>query len=147
MNRLNYYFGFLIILSFSISHAQEVHRIKMLVDTKNAAPEKAIQWSASENTKILDSGEQGPFTIFAQVGDQIQWEVVSLTEPEVTIHLESLHYIKGPRIFSKNIIRGKPDTRATVIRGGTDYYNYQWQIRFGDRAEVYNILSRIRVGD
>lgn len=147
MRSLKFYFGFLIFFCFGVTIAQEVHMIKIRIDTKNASPENAIQWSTGENTKVLDSGESGPFTFFAQVGDHIQWDIVSLTEPDVPINITSLKYIRGPRIFSKNMINGTEGTQATVIRGGKEYYIYELNFQIGNLNKVHQITSRIRVGD
>lgn len=147
MRSLNARIGFLIFFCAGMAIAQEEHKISILIDTKNTTPENAIQWSTGANTKILDSGEQGPFTFFAQVGDHIQWEAMSLSEPEVPIDITNLQYVRGPRIFSKNLIKGNGNTQATVIRGGKDYYIYELTVKIGNAGAFYNITSRIRVGD
>lgn len=141
------FFGFMIFFCFGLVTAQEEHKISILIDTKNATPENAIQWSTGENTKVLDSGEQGPFTFFAQVGDHIYWDAMSLTEPGVPVDISSLRYVTGPRIFSNSLIKGNEETQATVIRGGKDYYIYELTIQIGNSGRVHKITSRIRVGD
>ncbi|QBA64154.1 hypothetical protein [Muriicola soli] len=147
MRSFKVYFGFLIFFYFGLVTAQEEHKISILIDTKNASPENTIQWSTGENTKVLDSGEEDPFTFFAQVGDHIRWDAMSLTEPDVPILITSLQYIRGPRIFSKNLLSGTADTEATVIRGGKEYYIYELKFRIGKAGRVHQITSRIRVGD
>ncbi|MEY8021816.1 hypothetical protein AB8P51_13350 [Muriicola sp. SD30] len=147
MRSFNAHIGFLMFFCVSMTIAQEVHKIKIQIDTKNASPENAIHWSTSENTRVLDSGEFGPFTFFAQVGDHIQWDIMSLTEPDVPISITSLEYIRGPRIFSKNLIQGTEGTQATVIRGGKEYYVYELNFRIGNLSKVHQITSRIRIGD
>jgi len=147
MNCFNVLLAFLFVLCIYTGTAQEVHRIKILIDTKNTSPEKAIQWSAGENTKVLDSGERDTYTIFAQVGDHIHWKAISLTEPEIPVRITRLKYISGPRIFSRDLIPVGEDTQATVIRGGSEYYSYEIQFKIGKDPKLYSTSSKIKIAN
>jgi hypothetical protein len=127
--------------------AQEEHRIILRVDTKNENPEKAIQWSFSEHTNVIRSDKQGVFTIFVKVGDHLQWEGVSLSEPEVLVSISQLEYVSGSRIFSRDQIKEDEKIEATVIRGGQEDYIYKLNFRIGDSEKNYKITSKIRIVD
>lgn len=127
--------------------AQEVHRITLNIDTKNIVPENALSWAVSENTAVLNSGDDGIFTIFARVGDEIQWEAKSLTDSEVPVQVLSVQYAGGPRIFSRNQINARDVALATVIRAGKENFVYQLKYRIGEDPRIHTVTGQIRAGE
>ncbi len=138
---------FTLVLLSSKSFAQDVHQITLLVDTKNKVPEKTYTMKAGDNTTVLNANAQDAFTIFARVGDQIKWNAVSSSEPDVSVAINQIKYISGPRIFSSDLIQGKNTTQATVIRGGNEMYVYQIQFTIGTDSKMYSISPKIQIGD
>ncbi|NNJ89665.1 MAG: hypothetical protein HKP53_09705 [Eudoraea sp.] len=142
--------GFIVIVLVLLSNemtAQDVHQITLLVDTKNKVPEKAYTFSAGNNTTVLNSSAPNSFTIFARVGDQIKWKAASSSEPDVPVIIKQIKYLSGPRIFSSDLIQGKPTSQATVIRGGNEKYTYQLQIAIDSEPKVYTIPAKIQIGN
>ena len=127
--------------------AQDFHQITLVLDTKDQAPEKTIKWKAGENTEVLQRTSADSFTIFVRVGDQIEWKAVSLTEADIPVTIEELKYTGGPRIFASDVLRGGKSINGTVIRGGRELYFYQIRFRIGSGPEIYQVSSRIQVGE
>lgn len=127
--------------------AQEVHRIVLNIDTKNIVPENTLSWAVSENTTVLNPGDNGIFTIFARVGDEIHWEAKSLTDSEVPVRFLALNYLGGPRIFSRNQIEANDYLMATVIRAGKENYIYQLKYQIGKEPKQHTITGQIRTGE
>jgi len=138
---------FLLVLLSNKAIAQDVHQITLLVDSKNIAPEKAYTLRAGDNTTVLNSNKRDSFAIFARVGDQIKWKAMSSSEQDVPVTIILIKYIRGPRIFSSNLIKGQNNSQATVIRGGDEMYVYQLQFTIGTDPKVYTITAKIQIGD
>jgi hypothetical protein len=127
--------------------AQEVHKVELMVDTRSEAPDKSLSFKVGQHTTILEGQKQFPFAFFARVGDQIKWSAVSSTETSVPVSIIGLKYIKGPRIFSSDVLHGKNGVEATIIRGGEERYTYQLLFKIGSATKVYTISSQIQIGD
>ncbi|WP_372946384.1 hypothetical protein [Muriicola sp.] len=125
--------------------AQEVHHITLRIDTKNFTPEKALSWAVGDNSRVLNTGKGGAFTVLASVGDHIHWEAVSLSDRDVPVKIRHVRYVKGPRIFSRNLIPGGEEMQATVIRGGEQDYMYDLVFRIGHSDQDHVTRSCIRI--
>ncbi len=125
--------------------AQEIHHITLRIDTKNSTPEKALQWAVGHNSHVLNTGKGGAFTVLASVGDHIKWEAVSLSDRDVPVRIKHVRYVKGPRIFSRNLIEGGEDMKATVIRGGQEDYMYDLVFQIGNSDQDHVTRSCIRI--
>lgn len=125
--------------------AQEVHRITLRIDTKNSTPEKSLQWAVGDNSHVLNTGKGGAFTVLASVGDHIHWEVVSVSDVDIPVRIEHVQYVKGPRIFSRDLIPGGEEMQATVIRGGEEDYMYDLVFRIGNSDKDHTVSSCIRI--
>lgn len=123
--------------------AQEVHTIVLEVNSQSQTPLSALTLSLDGFSKTGANTSSESFVLNARVGDQIRWVGRSSDNVEGNINITQIRYLRGPRIFSKELIQVQGTAQATVIRGGTSPYYYEIHFSINGSTKEEVITSRI----
>ncbi|WP_047418299.1 hypothetical protein [Cellulophaga sp. Hel_I_12] len=142
------YLKFILVLLLGMSwfqgQAQTLHELVLTVDTTMPNSEGNNSFSAGNNTTIENSS-LNRFTIWAEVGDSVQWTAKAAGDSKVPVKIIGVSYMGGPRIFSSNTLTGGGNTiKATIIRGGKEDYVYTLQYTLGSDTKVYAVTALIK---
>lgn len=138
-----------IVFSFmgQLALAQEVHTIVLEVNSQSRTPLSTLTLGVDDLAQARANTTSESFVLNARVGDQIRWVGRSSDNVQGSIQITQIRYLKGPRIFSKELIQAHGAAQATVIRGGATPYYYEIHFSINGSAKDEIITSRIVIAE
>lgn len=145
-NKILIHFFLVALLGMWFVHgqAQILHEVVLTVDTTKPNDTADHSFNTGSITTILENTSANHFAIWADVGDSMLWKAKAAGESQESVSVVGINYISGPRIFSSNSLTGKSTVKATIIRGGKEYYVYELLYTIGTDTKMYAVTASIK---